>query len=99
MRHSRLLYDRITWMEGNLSAVDDHRHFTLQNCYEVKRVGVVRFLEGIVLSVRGAVSGAARFGSYLDYPEARTSSRRLKRPFIHGSVHASCHWLCRIADP
>jgi hypothetical protein len=25
--------------------------------------------------------------------------RWLKRPFIHGGVHASCHWLCRIADP
>jgi len=80
VRHSRLLYDRIAWMEGDLSAVDDHRHFTPQNCYEVKRVGVVSFLEGIVLSVRGAVSGAGRFGSYLDYPEARASSRRLKRP-------------------
>jgi len=80
VRHARLLYDRIAWMEGDLSAVDDHRHFTPQNCYEVKRVGVVSFLEGIVLSVRGAVSGAGRFGSYLDYPEARASSRRLKRP-------------------
>ena len=99
MRHARLLYDRIAWMEGNLSAVDDHRYFAPQNCYEVKRVGVVSFLEGIVLSVRGAVSGTARFGSYLDYPEARASSRGLKRPFIHGSVHASCHWLGRIANP
>ena len=86
-------------MEGNLRAVDDHCHFTLQNCHEVKRVGVVSFLEGIVLSVRGAAGGAARFGSYLDYPEARTSLRRLKRPFVHRSVHASCHWLGRVADP
>jgi hypothetical protein len=86
-------------MEGNLRAVDDHCHFTPQNRYEVKRVGVVSFLEGIVLSAGGAASGATRSGSYLNYPEARTSLRRLKRPFIHRSVHASCHWLCRIADP
>ncbi len=99
MRHSRLLYDRVTRVKGNLRPVDDHCHFTPQNCYEVKRVGVVSFLEGIVLGVCGAASGATRFGSYLDYPEARTSSRRLERPFIHGCVHASCHWLCRIADP
>ena len=61
-------------MEGNLRDVDDHCHFTPQNRYEVKRGG---FLEGIVLSARGAASGATRFGSYLDYPEARTSLRRL----------------------
>ena len=99
MRHSRLLYDRVTPVEGNLRAVDDHCHFTPQNGYEVKRVGVVSFLEGVVLSVRGAASGATRFGSYLDDPEARTSLRRLKSPFIHGRVHASRHWFGRIADP
>ena len=86
-------------MKGNLRSVDDHCHFTPQNCHEVKRVGVMSFLEGIVFSVRGAASSATGFGSYLDYPEARTSLRWLKRPFIHGGVHASCHWLCRIADP
>ena len=60
-------------MESNLRALDDYCHFPSQNGYEVKRVGLVGFLEGIVLSVRGAVIGATRFGSYLDYPEARTS--------------------------
>jgi hypothetical protein len=96
VRHSRLLDDRITRTEGNLSAADDHRHLTPQNCHEVKRVGVMSFLEAIVLRIRG---GAIRLGSYLDYPEARTSLRRLKRPFLHGGVQASFYWLGWIADP
>jgi hypothetical protein len=95
VRNSRLLYDRVTRIEGDLRPVDDYRHFPSQNCDEVKRVGLVGFLEGIVLGVRGV----AGFGSDLDDPEARTSLRRLKRPFVDGSVHASCHWLGRIADP